>query len=307
MKRRDFLRGAGLALGVASSPAWLSEAFAGDNACDTPDFEASDLVAEIYRQAVKRGKPMLVLVIPEVEDDRWERGTLFGQFLNHGGRGVLANMALCETVCAKLSDVRRIVPDAPNKDAIMVLVETDTVPAQVVVLNPEIPDSPSDIFRWSGDYDEGIQSEDTIIEARIDVLRQALREALVPDALTLRRRAGQAASALEPAEVNLLLDAATTRSELDPEVVYRGAALVALAAAMGSPGAQDTLTQVLADAAAEQLTLTRPAGARWANHGGCGMSIEGETSPFGYACGMGYVPAKSRRFLYFFAPTDGPW
>ena len=44
-----------------------------------------------------------------------------------------------------------------------------------------------------------------------------------------------------------------------------------------------------------------PAGTKWAKSEGCGVEIEGETDSMGVACGMGHVPRKGRRFLYFFS------
>jgi hypothetical protein len=48
-----------------------------------------------------------------------------------------------------------------------------------------------------------------------------------------------------------------------------------------------------------------PAGTRWATGAGCGFSIEGEEDKWGMACGMGHVPKKARRFLYFFTGNRG--
>lgn len=52
-------------------------------------------------------------------------------------------------------------------------------------------------------------------------------------------------------------------------------------------------------------------GSRWANAGGCGMSFEHPTkeeeeNEAGIACGMGFVPEKSRRFLFLLAQADTP-
>lgn len=42
-----------------------------------------------------------------------------------------------------------------------------------------------------------------------------------------------------------------------------------------------------------------PPGARWAIDSGCGFDLDGE-EPRPRPCGMGHVPERSRRFLYFF-------
>jgi hypothetical protein len=44
-----------------------------------------------------------------------------------------------------------------------------------------------------------------------------------------------------------------------------------------------------------------PSGTHWAVSSGCGVRIEGVTDNVAIGCGMGHVPAKSRRFLYFFS------
>ena len=46
-----------------------------------------------------------------------------------------------------------------------------------------------------------------------------------------------------------------------------------------------------------------PRGTHWAVSSGCGTRIEGVTDNVAFGCGMGHVPAKSRRFLYFFSRT----
>jgi hypothetical protein len=52
-------------------------------------------------------------------------------------------------------------------------------------------------------------------------------------------------------------------------------------------------------------------GSRWAIAGGCGMTFEHPTkeeeeNEVGVACGMGFVPEKSRRFLFLLAQADTP-
>jgi hypothetical protein len=45
-------------------------------------------------------------------------------------------------------------------------------------------------------------------------------------------------------------------------------------------------------------------GSRWARSHGCGVSIEGGRESSGLACGMGHVPKKGERFLYFYTFPD---
>ncbi|MGK3968470.1 hypothetical protein WMF01_48765 [Sorangium sp. So ce1667] len=50
-----------------------------------------------------------------------------------------------------------------------------------------------------------------------------------------------------------------------------------------------------------RLVKQPPAGAHWASSNGCGTTIEGVEENGAIGCGMGHVPEKSRRFLYFFS------
>jgi len=51
-----------------------------------------------------------------------------------------------------------------------------------------------------------------------------------------------------------------------------------------------------------------PSGSHWANHSGCGPATvenmkDDNDDVVGYGCGMGHIPSKSSRFLYFFAKS----
>jgi hypothetical protein len=65
-------------------------------------------------------------------------------------------------------------------------------------------------------------------------------------------------------------------------------------------GADDAHAATLAAEVRKRLKEQPPAGTRWANSSGCGITIEGDDDNMAMGCGMGHVPRKSRRFLYFF-------
>ena len=71
-----------------------------------------------------------------------------------------------------------------------------------------------------------------------------------------------------------------------------------LRTALGAPSAEPG-----PDAALVRHTLKDqpPSGTHWAVSSGCGVHVEGVTNNIAFGCGMGHVPAKSRRFLYFFS------
>ena len=69
------------------------------------------------------------------------------------------------------------------------------------------------------------------------------------------------------------------------------------------------LIAALAAAVRAEVVSKKVAGSHWGLSGGCGTQIEdaepADGERFAMACGMGHVPAKSARFLYFFAKL--PW
>ncbi|WP_437676718.1 hypothetical protein [Sorangium sp. So ce131] len=71
-------------------------------------------------------------------------------------------------------------------------------------------------------------------------------------------------------------------------------------------GLGDDARDVEARAASVRARLVKkpPAGAHWANASGCGTDVEGVEENLIMGCGMGHVPTKSRRFLYFFSINE---
>ena len=85
LNRRAFLKASSVASAVTTGalcgPAWLRDAFA-LNERQAP--KATDSLATLstaYRAAERAGKPLVILLIPEDPMARWERGTLFGEYL----------------------------------------------------------------------------------------------------------------------------------------------------------------------------------------------------------------------------------
>lgn len=76
----------------------------------------------------------------------------------------------------------------------------------------------------------------------------------------------------------------------------------AIEAAVGevTGGAPRGSRAALAARAEKALREGVPANTHWANAGGCGTTVEGVESNVSFGCGMGFVPARSRRFLYFY-------
>lgn len=333
MNRRKFLGSAATAAVIATWPGWLRRAFAGTSAIEQ---EAAGLavLSEGYRHAQRAGKPLLVLVIPADGGQKYDRGRAFGEYLNHGSPEQLAPLALCEVACAEMAKLRRLVPAAGEGEPLMVLVETDRVPAQVQRLDvalveddrergwrvvDEEPVEPpkkkeTEEERWQRRFDARQRREEAVIARRIEQIAVLVREAVQPDVARLAERAAQARAHVHSIGQSVGAGVATAQFELSlasgVEVsqaeVEDAPALVALAAARAQGVRREALLGLLARVVEARLRRVPPSGSRWAVSSGCGTRIEGETQQVMVACGMGHVPEKSARFLYFFAKNDDP-
>src|SRR5689334_20667425 len=112
MNRRRFLGAAAVGVSVAAAPAWLRSAFAAGKQCGADDTADLAVVSAGYRAAQRAGRPLLCLIIPETDADKWPRGRAFGELLNHGSDEQLAPLGLCEVIACRMAPLRRLVPAA---------------------------------------------------------------------------------------------------------------------------------------------------------------------------------------------------
>jgi hypothetical protein len=177
MNRRRFLRASSAAaLALAAAPAWVRRAFA-DTACppEAKNPRALASLAGAYRRAARLGRPLLVLVIPENDSAGWDRGAAFGEYLNHGTDAQLAPLAQVEVACARMHELKRLVPAAPGGEPLMVLIDTRRVPATARALDVALPQYPE--HRWRT-YDD--VRDDAIADRRIQTLADTLARGLAP-------------------------------------------------------------------------------------------------------------------------------
>src|SRR5690606_1498698 len=131
-----------------------------------------------YRRARRTGKPLLVLIIPADDQKKWQRGALWGAFLNYGNNRQLAPLAQCEVVCATAAELHKLVPDAAQNEPLAVLVESNALPAKTHAVRVEIKPSESTSTDWA--------VRDAEADARIDEqtarVARALERAIVPNA-----------------------------------------------------------------------------------------------------------------------------
>lgn len=195
--RRGLLASAGgAAVAAAAWPALVSHAF---GQSPTPADASLAGVSAAYRAAQRGGRPLLVLVIPEDDGARWDRGTALGALLNHGSDEVMAALGLCEVVCAPMSALRQLVPQAPAGEPFMVLVDPRSVPATAQALEAAIPSEPTP--DWSSE--DGSRAYYDALDARVDTMISRGSTAVLAGlgarvaTLTPAARAAAAARAIE--------------------------------------------------------------------------------------------------------------
>jgi hypothetical protein len=311
MDRRKFLGAAAAGAALVSLPTWLRRAFADDGKpCPsgiTTKHGKPGGVAELfegYRRAQRAGKPLLIFVIPENDEEKWPRGCVFGELLNNGTAEQLAPLALVEVACATMQDTRKLAPSAGSDEPLMVLVETDRVPAEVRRLDAKLESWDGSAFvRFPETLQERVKNADRIVDARIQQVAALIRGAVVGDEATVARRAAQARAQLGALDIATVEHALAIGGTPAPAQTDRAAALVAAAAFRAPVAARHKLNEALARAIAQRLIKKPPLGASWAHDRGCATEIEGEPDDSGVVigCGMGFVPKRSERFLYFYA------
>jgi hypothetical protein len=333
MRRRGFLQKSILGAAALTLPTWLGCAFGSKSewAFDDEDFQQGSTLATVYLRAQKRGKPLLVLIIPpypysreqlnslshdaktkywDVTIERDERGHAFGELLNHGTKEQRWPLALCEVVCALPEEVGLLTGSFSGLP-LMALIETDSIkPSTARSFDEELP-SHYRSYQSALGWEEQQKSEDKIIEERIALLAKLCKEALAPDAKTLERRATQARAALTT-EQKGLEKKILAKSLTVPE----GDAIAALVAEVANKSKEPKLFSLLAQAVDDRLCKPPIEGSRWGRASGCGTSYETPEEPkmkvnadgsytantviVVTGCGMGHVPEKSVRFLSFY-------
>jgi hypothetical protein len=282
LPRRTFLRYAATA---TSAPAWLAAAFAQEPR-DAP--EPAPLVREALERARASGRPLLLIVVPEQEEDEHEplrrsRMLFWGRLLHNATRAGVQDLALCELAAAPRSDLARTLAPRvlPAGAALAFLVETEAREPEVRAIDPELPLLP-DVPLGYPPPEEGLAALEEAVHAQIAAFEVALREHLLPRAGALAARASQAERA---------------RGSDEPRSF--AAARLALERAL-APAPED-LRALLARARAHVTGGAAPLGAAWGVYEPCGVRIDGHSSRSpGVGCGLGFVPSISSRFLAFY-------
>lgn len=243
MKRRTFLAAVGASTAIALWPRLIRNAFA-DASFDAPGTRKSAPGLSTSQKHIDVSKrPQLVIVVPADDGQKYRRGELWGEYLNHGEAAQIAPLSHVDVSCATMAELGTLAGDVKG-EPLALLFERD---GSVQALDAKVPEYSRGLRR------EG-EDDDAIVDKRIGLVSKLLAKALPP------------------------VPASDTRAAADRVV--------------------------------RALRTQAPVGSHWANASGCGpASVENMKEPdndgvvVGYGCGMGHIPAKSSRFLYFFAKT----
>ena len=296
MDRRGFLKAATSGVAAATWPGWLRKAVA-DVSVVNPMSGAKN-VKDAIQRGRDLGKPLLVFVVPP-DAEKWERGHLFGEFLNNAIDPQMALLSLAELVCATVDQLAGVGIAVADRNAKMLVVEPGAGSATAIGLQVEA------LSHGRGREPGAEKNEDRLIDRRVAEVARAVKGALAADPAMVARRAAavraknpKAANAMDQALVGEGANGAIDDAKIE------GAAAIALeqTAVESDSLAGPLLVGRLAAYAKRKWRKQPPPGSKWASSWGCGTNVEGE-APEGVACGMGHVPAKSARFLYLFSKT----
>lgn len=292
-------------------PAWLRRAFrTQDGAGQDTGERRVQAVRQGWRKALARGKPLLVVVVPERQDQWWERGQVLGATFNHGGRDVLLDLATCELAAAGVAEVAKALRCTVRgglDEPVLLLVEpragADATPVvRPVAVDLSVPPEIAEGEAEDGDPRAGGRT-DRVLRLRAERVAAAMHRAVAPDAGTVGLRADAVRATLTGAERGELEGLFAGRSEATAALLVRAAAVVRMQAeAPRRDGEREQLLSQL-EGAARTVCLQQPVpGADWARSSGCGVDVEGtpEDERARIACGMGFVPEIGQRLLYFY-------
>ncbi|HKB15403.1 MAG TPA: hypothetical protein VKF62_05025, partial [Planctomycetota bacterium] len=140
MNRRDALKIAGAGTAGFVFPGEVDRWLLRFGVPSPPGGEGSGELEAALKRAGEMGKPLLVLVIPSKDEEKWERGRLFGGLLNWTGNEPLADLALCEVACASVDALRdRLRLEGVSGEPLAVLVETSGADLRGRAIDPQLP------------------------------------------------------------------------------------------------------------------------------------------------------------------------
>src|SRR5262249_3314633 len=124
MRRRTFLAAVGASATVAWWPRLIRHAFA-DASFDVPGARTTAPgLAPARARGRQAGKPLFGIGVPADDGKKYERGELWGEYLNYGGAAELAPLAQVEVGCASMAELSSLAPEVRG-EPLAVVVEPD--------------------------------------------------------------------------------------------------------------------------------------------------------------------------------------
>ena len=315
-QRRQFIQHLGLSAAALSLPGWmqacartrqkeaaLTAAPSGIPAvADPAGAKPPHSALEAFESARARGRPLLLIVVPDDAQTRSDRGESWGVYLNYVDAAGLADLALCDVWCARPAELRAAFPMSTTVDdsTVAVLVEPEGRTSQIV--GGPLP------MLWNsfGYVTRKDETMDDLLRAHNDWLSARLRAVIAPSVSVLEQRAAANRASRTAAEWRASGLSFEEDAPASAALANHAPAFVRWRAERGDATERARCLHVLAEQASARLRAKPPPPARWARAEACGAHIEGEkNSGSSVPCGTAFTPVYSSRFLVFYVDDDG--
>lgn len=268
-------------------------------------------------------RPRLLIVLPDEIEHHYDLGHALGEYLNHGDDAALAPLAAVDLACVAAGEIDLPTSATGQGPMALLLVAGDTQR----LVRFELPGR--DAFRYGKE-----KLAERVIDQRIAAVSSAVRRAVMDQdrvigvsprmlahprvqEIATRARAGYAIAdwrtdrnggwrSQEEVDEARLRGEPLARTLMPDEAAHFAPALLTVASSVEGE-ARASLLGALAAAARRRVVEGEVPGAEWATTGGCATAFEKRELNIGVGCGMGYVPARSRRFLHFYTLKSSDW
>ena len=256
-----------------------------------------------HLRAMSRGKPLLLLVIPDNAQLASERSRLFGTLLNHGGPDLMLDLAMCELACARTAEAEEILgTEAIDGEPLLLLFDfkapgTKPVrkPLPFTTIDPKLLREKE---RIGHDYKSVLAAQNRHAITNNARIATALMKALAADAGALAIRADRVRVRLADEDRASIQSFVDGERSIRPELAIHAAAILRMSALVQGRGDDDErILGAIRSAVKKVFVKQHIADSRWAHSSGCGVSIEGD-SALRVGSGGGHVSAPSKRFFY---------
>ena len=319
LDRREYLLAS---IFTAGAPlAWIAEAFDIQDPAAPPQAlgprkeKRLELLRNAARRARDEGRPLLVLLLPQDEFARSDRGYAIARWLLSTTLADRLDLGLVELACAEANDVTKLFgARALHHEPALLWLDVESF---------EVADAPAPRVGFFGPTLESFaeltrrkdRGEAIEIPAPWDLhreharkLAQSLREALSSPERSLARLSARVESRLDAASLEQLDHWLTDDLPAAPALLRRASARIRVRCSTLPTERREFLEGRLGQVITGALIGARVPGSAWASSLGCGSSIddpvcEEELRVGSVLCGIGFLPESAQRFLWFWSET----